>query len=279
MNEETVEANYRIRKALLDKELGEKRFLQVAVVGLSLFVVLLVWGVIRLIRIRGELVKSQKEMAESYAVVVATDKMKEVFLRNITDEIRVPLDTVVELSDRLCRETNLKQEKQQEYSATIKKCASKLIGLIFNVLDLARLESGMMKFVVEEYDVVQLCTDARLMVEMQTENRTKVDFHTEPDMLLIDVDTNRFMKMLASVLKYPEESEGLFRVKFILSRPSEDYLQIKVVNSPIFMTAESEKEFDVLHTINRLYLETFQGSYQLLEESGERMIVITYPVS
>lgn len=279
MNEETVEANYRIRKALLDKELGEKRFLQVAVVGLSLFVVLLVWGVIRLIRIRGELVKSQKEMAESYAVVVATDKMKEVFLRNITDEIRVPLDTVVELSDRLCRETNLKQEKQQEYSATIKKCASKLIGLIFNVLDLARLESGMMKFVVEEYDVVQLCTDARLMVEMQTENRTKVDFHTEPDMLLIDVDTNRFMKMLASVLKYPEESEGLFRVKFILSRPSEDYLQIKVVNSPIFMTAESEKEFDVLHTINRLYLETFQGSYQLLEESGERMIIITYPVS
>ena len=115
-----MEANYRIRKALLDKELGEKRFLQVAVVGLSLFVVLLVWGVIRLIRIRGELVKSQKEMAESYAVVVATDKMKEVFLRNITDEIRVPLDTVVELSDRLCRETNLKQEKQQEYSATIR---------------------------------------------------------------------------------------------------------------------------------------------------------------
>ena len=55
------------------------------------------------------------------------------------------------------------------------------------------------------------------------------------------MDTNRFMKMLASVLKYPEESEGLFRVKFILSRPSEDYLQIKVVNSPIFMTAESEK--------------------------------------
>ena len=117
------------------------------------------------------------------------------------------------------------------------------------------------------------------MVEMQTENRTKVDFHTEPDMLLIDVDTNRFMKMLASVLKYPEESEGLFRVKFILSRPSEDCLQIKVVNSPIFMTAESEKEFDVLHTINRLYLESFQGSYQLLEESGERMIIITYPVS
>lgn len=40
------------------------------------------------------------------------------------------------------------------------------------------------------------------------------------------------------------------------------------------MTAESEKEFDVLHTINRLYLETFQGSYQLLEESGERMITL-----
>ncbi len=54
---------------------------------------------------------------------------------------------------------------------------------------------------------------------MQTENRTKVDFHTEPDMLLIDVDTNRFMKMLASVLKYPEESEGLFSGEIHLVPP------------------------------------------------------------
>ena len=169
---------------MLDKELGEKRFLQVAVVGLSLFVVLLVWGVIRLIRIRGELVKSQKEMAESYAVVVATDKMKEVFCGTLQMKYGFLLDTVVELSDRLCRETNLKQEKQRGVFCNNQECASKPIGLIFNVLDLARLESGMMKSVVEEYDVVQLCTDARLMVEMQTENRTKVDFHTEPDMLL-----------------------------------------------------------------------------------------------
>ena len=171
--------------------------------------------------------KSQKEMAESYAVVVATDKMKEVFLRNITDEIRVPLDTVVELSDRLCRETNLKQENSRSILQHQEVCF-KTDWPDIQCAGPCRLESGMMKFVVEEYDVVQLCTDARLMVEMQTENRTKVDFHTEPDMLLIDVDTNRFMKMLASVLKYPEESEGLFRVKFILSRPSRIVCKLKL---------------------------------------------------
>ncbi len=42
MNEETVQANYRIQKALLEKEIGAKRFWQIAVGGASLFVILLV---------------------------------------------------------------------------------------------------------------------------------------------------------------------------------------------------------------------------------------------
>ena len=208
----------------------------------------------------------------------SANRAKSTFLFNMSHDIRTPMNAIIGYADLASRHLD-DPAKLKKYMENIQVCGQNLLMLLNNVLDLARLESGMMKFVVEEYDVVQLCTDARLMVEMQTENRTKVDLHTEPDMLLIDVDTTWFMKMLASVLKYPEESEGLFRVKFILSRPSEDCLQIKVVNSPIFMTAESEKEFDVLHTINRLYLESFQGSYQLLEESGERMIIITYPVS
>ena len=69
-------------------------------------------------------------------VVVATDKMKEVFCGTLQMKYgflwilwwncltAVPGD-------------EFETGKQQEYSATIKKCASKLIGLIFNVLDLA----------------------------------------------------------------------------------------------------------------------------------------------
>lgn len=277
MNEETVQANYRIQKALLEKEIGAKRFWQIAVGGASLFVILLVWGVWRVSRIYRELAKSEREMRESYAVVQAADKMKEVFLHNITKEISVPLHSVVTLSDYLCQRNDLSMEMQQEYSAVIRRNAEKLIDLIFNILDLSRLESGMMKFNVQEYDMVQLCTDAKMRVELQ-EVSVQVDFFTHLHTLPVQVDTARFMKLLSSVLMSPKGSREPYEVQYTLDCTSESELKIVVTNSPLFMDADNEREREIQHAINRLYLETFQGGYQLCEEDGKQLIIITYPI-
>ena len=278
MNEETVQANYRIQKALLEKEIGAKRFWQIAVGGASLFVILLVGGVLRVSRIYRELAKSEREMRESYAVVQAADKMKEVFLHNITNEISVPLHSVVTLSDSLCQRNDLSMEEQQEYSAVIRRNAEKLIDLIFNILDLSRLESGMMKFNVQEYDMVQLCTDARMQAELQEGISVQVDFLTDLHTQLVQVDTVRFMKLLSSVLMSPKGRREPYAVQYMLDYKSIDELRIVVTNSPLLMDVENEREREIQHAINRLYLEAFQGSYQLCEEDGKQLIIITYPI-
>ena len=278
MNEETVQANYRIQRALLEKEIGAKRFWQIAVGGASLFVILLVGGVLRVSRIYRELAKSEREMRESYAVVQAADKMKEVFLHNITNEISVPLHSVVTLSDSLCQRNDLTMEEQQEYSAVIRRNAEKLIDLIFNILDLSRLESGMMKFNVQEYDMVQLCTDARMQAELQEGISVQVDFLTDLHTQLVQVDTVRFMKLLSSVLMSPKGRREPYAVQYMLDYKSIDELRIVVTNSPLLMDAENEREREIQHAINRLYLEAFQGSYQLCEEDGKQLIIITYPI-
>lgn len=245
MNEETVQANYRIQKALLEKEIGAKRFWQIAVGGASLFVILLVGGVLRVSRIYRELAKSEREMRESYAVVQAADKMKEVFLRNITNEISVPLHSVVTLSDSLCQRNDLSMEEQQEYSAVIRRNAEKLIDLIFNILDLSRLESGMMKFNVQEYDMVQLCTDARMQAELQEGISVQVDFLTHLHTQLVQVDTVRFMKLLSSVLMSPKGKCEPYAVQYMLDYKSIDELRIVVTNSPLLMDAENEREREI----------------------------------
>lgn len=278
MNAETVQANYRIKKALLEKEIAIKHIWQVAVSGGVLFILLLDWGILRLCRIRRELAKSEKEMRESYALVDAADKMKEVFLHNITNEIREPLNLVVTLSDKLCQSKDLTAEEKQEYSVVIKRNASKLIDLIFNILDLSRLEAGMMKFNIQENDVVQLCRDAKLMVEMHEGNTTRIDFRTELESLTVAIDSFRFMKLLSSVLMPPKESEEAFNIDFTLMCEDDECFKIIIVkNSPLFYD-EDHKEYEILHSINRLYLETFKGSYQSYQEDGKQMIVITYPL-
>jgi tetratricopeptide (TPR) repeat protein len=278
MNEETVQANYRIQKALLEKEIGAKRFWQIAVGGASLFVILLVWGVLRVSRIYRELAKSEREMRESYAVVKAADKMKEVFLHNITNEIRGPLNSVVTLSDYLCQRNDLTMEQQQEYATIIRQNSEQLINLIFNILDLSRLESGMMKFNVQEYDMVQLCKDAKMRVELEEGNSVQLDFLTDLNTLLVQVDTTRFLKLLSSVLMPPKRSKEQYTIEYTLFYNGVDELKIVVTNSPLLMDAENEREREIQHAINRLYLETFQGGYQLCEEDGKQLIIITYPI-
>ncbi len=278
MNEETVQANYRIQKALLEKEIGAKRFWQIAVGGASLFVILLVWGVLRVSRIYRELAKSEREMRESYAVVKAADKMKEVFLHNITNEIRGPLNSVVTLSDYLCQRNDLTMEQQQEYATIIRQNSEQLINLIFNILDLSRLESGMMKFNVQEYDMVQLCKDAKMRVELEEGNSVQLDFLTDLNTLLVQVDTARFLKLLSSVLMPLKRNKEQYTIEYTLFYNSVDELKIVVTNSPLLMDADNEREREIQHAINRLYLETFQGGYQLCKEDGKQLIIITYPI-
>lgn len=278
MNEETVQANYRIQKALLEKEIGAKRFWQIAVGGASLFVILLVWGVLRVSRIYRELAKSEREMRESYAVVKAADKMKEVFLHNITNEIRGPLNSVVTLSDYLCQRNDLTMEQQQEYATIIRQNSEQLINLIFNILDLSRLESGMMKFNVQEYDMVQLCKDAKMRVELEEGNSVQLDFLTDLNTLLVQVDTACFLKLLSSVLMPLKRNKEQYTIEYTLFYNSVDELKIVVTNSPLLMDADNEREREIQHAINRLYLETFQGGYQLCEEDGKQLIIITYPI-
>lgn len=55
--------------------------------------------------------------------------MKEYFLKNITYEIRIPLNTVVGFSELLSTEKNLSEEEIQEYSVTIKHNSEKLLAL------------------------------------------------------------------------------------------------------------------------------------------------------
>ena len=56
----------------------------------------------------------------------------------------------------------------------------------------------------------------------------------------------------------------------MLDYKSIDELRIVVTNSPLLMDAENEREREIQHAINRLYLEAFQGSYQLCEEDGKQ---------
>lgn len=276
-HEEVYQANYKIQKALLDKELMTKQYRWIYVGASAIILILLLLAIMRAFRIHLQLRRSEKETRQALKTIEAADKMKEYFLQNITYEIRIPLNTVVGFSELLSAEQDLSEEEIQEYSAAIKNNSEKLLALINNILDLSRLEAGMMRFNVQECDAVQLCQEVKMMVNMQT-TMVNPHFHTELEALSIQADSRWFLKLLSSLLSVPRLYTGeVCQVEYALTQ-EDQYLKITVKGSPLYQIWEDEQEQRILHDINRLYLEAFKGSYQV-SEGEQKVVTITYPLS
>ena len=278
-HEEAHQANYTIRKALLEKEELTKRYRYIQVSAGSIILLLLIFSIVRAYNIRRQLRHAEKETRKAFERMEATDKMKERFLHNITYEIRIPLNTVVGFSELLSSENDLTDEEIEEYSTAVKSNSTKLLRLINNILDLSRLEAGMMRFTVQECDAVQLCREAKMIVDMEIPSIVKSSFNTELEMLQMEADSKWFLKLLTSLLSVPQEYKGEKRdVEYTLSQ-EDKYLKIIILRSPLYQCWEDEQEQHILHNINRLYVEMFKGSYQVEEKGEERIVFITYPIS
>lgn len=278
-HEDVYRANYNIQNELLEKETLTNEY-RWALVGASAVILLsLIIAIVHVVRVRTQLRRSEEETRRAYEMVKAADKMKDRFLHNITFEIRIPLNTVVGFSELLSSEKGLTEAEIQEYSAVIKKNSVKLLSLINNILDLSRLEAGMMRFNVQENDCVQLCREAKMMAEMAQPESVEVTFHTTLEEQQIEVDSRWFLKLLTSLFAVPADYAGGKRaVEYSLSRGGM-FLTIVVKGSPLYLCWEDEQEQRILHDINRLYVETFKGSYQILGKEGEKVVSITFPMA
>lgn len=278
-HEETYDANYKIQNALLQKEELKKGYRLGQVITAGIILIFLIVVIVRAIHLRELLHRSEKQTREAFEMMKACDKMKERFLHNITFEIRIPLNSVVGFSELLSSESDLQESEIEEYSLAIKKNSIKLLALINNILDLSRLEAGMMRFNVQECDIVQLCKEAKMMINMQFPQIVELNFQTSLEELIIQADSKWFLKLLTTLFSVPGDYTGEERkVEYILSKAGK-YLTVIVKGSPLYQCWEDEQEQRILHDINHLYVETFKGSYRVLGKENEKIVDITYPIS
>lgn len=278
-HEEVYQANYKIQNALLEQEKLKHgyRWPLAGAAAVILLLSLFVLGYVA--RVRAQLRRSEEDTRHAYELLKAADKMKERFLHNITYEIRIPLNTVVGFSELLSSENGLTENEVLEYSTAIKKNSVKLLSLINNILDLSRLEAGMMRFNVQECEAVQMCREVKMMTEMAFPERVEPVFHTDIEELMIQADSRWFLKMLTSLLALPTDYEGQScKVEYTLGR-DDTSLTITVKGSPLYLYWEDEQEQRILHDINRLYVETFKGTYRITGEGDEKTVYITYPIA
>jgi CheY-like chemotaxis protein/signal transduction histidine kinase len=100
-----------------------------------------------------EIERAKAALEEKAEQLALTSKYKSEFLANMSHELRTPLNSLLILSKLLAdnADRNL-TEKQVQFSETIHTAGTELLGLINDILDLSKIESGTVTLDIGEID-------------------------------------------------------------------------------------------------------------------------------
>lgn len=151
-------------------------------------------------------------------------------LRTMSHEMRTPLTAIIGYADLLSR--NDPSPEVGEYSGVISRSARNLLGMINNLLDLARIEAGALQPQSSEFDVTELIEDtvallAPLAFDKALELNTLI-YHDVPTRLrgdslrLAQVLTN----LLSNAIKYTDEGEVIIRL--LQERRDQDSITLRL---------------------------------------------------
>ena len=107
-----------------------------------------------------ELNKAYKTIEKQNKKILKADKVKSNFLANISHELRTPLNSIIGFSDLLAANcTGTLNSKQAEYANDIKVSGLNLLGMINEILDMAKIESGTVQLNRSNFDIKNAITE------------------------------------------------------------------------------------------------------------------------
>lgn len=122
---------------------------------------------------------SMAEQLEKRAARFAElDQLKSEFVSSVSHELRTPLTTIKALTKLLLRD-GIDEAKRREYVETISLECDRQIDLVLNLLDLSRIEGGVLRVTHERVDVEELIASVVKSETRSAEKRgheLRVDF-------------------------------------------------------------------------------------------------------
>lgn len=206
---------------LREQQLHTQRLLMIILSVVSIVLLIMLYFVYRsyrsarryqleLMRDKETLLKSEQELRLAKEIAEHANQMKSTFIANISHEIRTPLNAIVGFSE-LISDESLSSDEKKEFFSIINNNSYLLLNLINDILDLSRLESGSMKFMIEEGNLSDCCRNALASVEHRVIPGVKLTYHPSEDPLIIKTDSIRLQQLLINLLanacKFTKEGE------------------------------------------------------------------------
>jgi two-component system sensor histidine kinase RpfC len=210
-------------------------------------------------------------------------RAKSQFLANMSHELRTPLHGVIGMTDFLM-DTPLSGE-QRDISRNIQHSAHTLLGLINDILDIAKIESGVIAIDETDLDLHELVNNTVRMFEHQARNKglTLVS-HIDPAVpFLLRGDpmhlTQVLMNLVGNAVKFTDAGRIEVRVRMLGAQQDQVHIRFEVEDTGIGVPADKQQAIFELFTqadpsLTRRYGGTGLGTTiarQLVELMGGKI--------
>lgn len=202
----------------------------------------------RMIRALNESEKRSKELAN----------MQEQFLANMSHEIRTPMNSILGFTNLLKR-TEL-NPMQREYIQNIHSAGENLLTLVNDILDLSKIEAGMMHMEETRFSLRSLVSSVGAMfIEKIREKDLKFNVHIDndvPDILSGDAVrlTQILVNLISNAVKFTDEGEITVYVQLLAL--SETVARIRLCVKDTGIGIAPEKQSAIFERFQQAELET-----------------------
>ena len=155
---------------------------------------------IHLTQVNDELRQAQDIAAEALQSAERASKAKTDFLANMSHDIRTPMNAIIGITTLMKNELH-QPEKLAEHLGKLETSGRLLLGIINDILDMSRIESGKTTLNIEKTNLPQQVSQLDSIIRQQASQRRQtftVENHVQHENVL--ADPNRLNQVLMNIL-------------------------------------------------------------------------------
>lgn len=236
-------------------------------------------------KIEAELRNSKKKLILAKDEAQRASYVKSDFLMKMSHELRTPLNSILGFSQILKMNNKGElNEKQEQYVDNIFNSATRLLGMINDMLDLVKVESGEnIPLSFQMLPAKETIDEALIFINHKAvKNNIVIQKEIDPELGIIEADTLRFKQILINLIdnavKFSKPEGGIVNV---IARKNADMAQFSISDTGIgIKEGDIGRLFDPFYQadsgLSRRYGGTGAGlaiTKRLVEEHGGRIWV------
>jgi signal transduction histidine kinase/FixJ family two-component response regulator len=210
-------------------------------------------------------VEEEQKLKEDLRVAEASSKAKSEFLSNMSHEIRTPINAVLGLDEMILRSSMEKETLR--YATDIKNAGNTLLGIINDILDSSKIESGKMEVLPVTYELASMVNDIVNMTRPKADDKgLALEVHVDeniPHLLYGDEIRIKqcILNVLTNAVKYTEKGKVTLTIGYKEQAEEKILLTVRVEDTGIGIKEEDlSKLFSPFERIEEIRNRTIEGT-------------------